>query len=219
MPKLKLLILDAGVVIYLHELGLWSKVVASCDLYLSRIVAEKEVLFQKSERDEYGYDIDLSPMITAGATTVFDVSVSDLKTFRNQFDLLYLGDLDDGEAESLAYLVRQSPDFLISSGDAIVYRVLGNLNRGEQGIADVVGHLDDHPDRIRHAGLLHSLHHVRSIMVQQMTAELFGLLGNAFGHRGRSPKLNPARKCGRGIILQINGQFIQPRRQIPMDMS
>ena len=135
MPKLKLLILDAGVVIYLHELGLWSKVVASCDLYLSRIVAEKEVLFQKSEQDEYGYDIDLSPMITAGAITVFDVSVSDLKTFRDQFDLLYLGELDDGEAESLAYLVRQSPDFLISSGDAIVYRVLGNLNRGEQGIS------------------------------------------------------------------------------------
>lgn len=135
MPRLKLLILDAGVVICLHELGLWSKVAAGCDLYLSRIVAQKEVLFQKSERDEYGYDIDLSPMITAGVITVFDVSVSDIKTFRDQFDLLYLGDLDDGEAESLAYLVRQSPEFLISSGDAIVYRVLGNLNRGEQGIS------------------------------------------------------------------------------------
>ena len=43
--------------------------------------------------------------------------------------------LDDGEAESLAYMVRQSTDFLISSGDAIVYRVLGNLHRGEQGIS------------------------------------------------------------------------------------
>ncbi|MEZ6031773.1 MAG: hypothetical protein R3C17_01680 [Planctomycetaceae bacterium] len=131
--KLKLLILDASVVIYRHELGLWSKVVASCDLYLSRIVAEKEVLFQKSERDDYGYDIDLSDLITAGAITVFDVSVSDLKTFRDQFDLLYLG---DGEAESLAYLVRQSPEFLISSGDAIDYRVLGNLNRGENPLSN-----------------------------------------------------------------------------------
>ncbi len=135
MPKLKLLLLDAGVVIYLHEIGLWQQVVANCDLYLSRIVAEKEVLFQKSERDEYNYDIDLSPLIKSGAITIFDVSVSDLKAFRNQFDLLYLGDLDDGESESLAYLVKQSPDFLISSGDAIVYRVLGNLNRGEQGIS------------------------------------------------------------------------------------
>lgn len=135
MSKLKLLILDAGVVIYLHEIGLWNQVVSNCDLYLSRIVAEKEVLFQKSERDEYNYDIDLSPLIKSGVITVFDVSVSDLKTFRDQFDLLYLGDLDDGESESLAYLVKQSPDFLISSGDAIVYRVLGNLNRGDQGIS------------------------------------------------------------------------------------
>ena len=126
-PKLKLLILDAGVVIYLHEIDLWQQVVANCDLYLSRIVAEKEVLFQKSERDEYGYDFDSSPLIKSGAIKVFDVSVSDLKSFRNQFDLLYLGDLDDGESESLAFLVKQPPDFLISSGDAIVYRVLGKL--------------------------------------------------------------------------------------------
>ena len=83
MPKLKLLILDAGVVIYLHEIGLWQQVMGNCDLYLSRIVAEKEVLFQKSEWDEYGYDIDLSPLIKSGAITVFDVSVSDLKAFRN----------------------------------------------------------------------------------------------------------------------------------------
>jgi len=48
---------------------------------------------------------------------------------------IYLGDLDDGESESLACLVKQSPEFQISSGDAIVYRVLGNLNRGEQGIS------------------------------------------------------------------------------------
>ncbi len=98
-------------------------------------MAEKEVLFQKSERDEYGYDIDLSPLISSGTITVFDVSVSELKVFRDQFDPTYLGDLDDGESESLAYMVKQPPEFLISSGDAIVYRVLGNLNRCEQGIS------------------------------------------------------------------------------------
>ena len=58
-----------------------------------------------------------------------------MKEFREQFDLLYLGDLDDGEAESLAYMVKQLQDFLISSGDRIVYRVLGNLGRAEQGIS------------------------------------------------------------------------------------
>jgi hypothetical protein len=61
--------------------------------------------------------------------------LDDLRTFRDQFDPVYLGDLDDGEAESLAYMMKQSADFLISSGDAIVYRILGNLGRTEQGIS------------------------------------------------------------------------------------
>ena len=133
MPKLKLLILDAGVVIRLHEAGLWNKILGPCEVYLSRIVAEKEVLYQQG--DEYDEDIDLSPDIESGRIQVFDVELDDLRTFRDQFDPVYLGDLDDGEAESLAYMMKQSADFLISSGDAIVYRILGNLGRTEQGIS------------------------------------------------------------------------------------
>lgn len=133
MPKLKLLILDAGVVIRLHELGIWSQVLNQCEIYLSRIVAEKEVRYQQG--DEYDEDIDLSPDINGGKVQVFDVTVSELRDFRNSFDSLYLGDLDDGEAESLAYMMMQAGGFLISSGDAIVYRVLGNMNLASQGIS------------------------------------------------------------------------------------
>ena len=135
MPKLKLLILDAGVVIRLHELGIWQQVLDQCDVHLSRIVAEKEVLFQPGDEGKYGKDIDLSPDRDSGRIQVFDVTVSDLKAFLDQFDPVYLGDLDDGEAESLAYMVKQPKDYLISSGDMIVYRVLGNLGRGDQGIS------------------------------------------------------------------------------------
>lgn len=106
-----------------------------CDVHLSRIVAEDEVLFQPGDEGEYGEDIDLTPDINSGMVHVFDVTVTDLKSFREEFDLLYSGDLDDGEAESLAYMMKQGDDFLISSGDAIVYRVLGNLGRSHQGIS------------------------------------------------------------------------------------
>ncbi len=133
MPKLKLLILDAGVVIRLHELGIWGQVVGYCEIYLSRIVAEKEVRYQQG--DEYDEDIDLFPDISSGRVQVFDVTVSDLREFLNQFDPLYLGDLDDGEAESLAFMMMQAEEFLIASGDAIVYRVLGNMNAANQGIS------------------------------------------------------------------------------------
>lgn len=135
MPKFKLLILDAGVVIRLHEFGIWKQVLDQCDVHLSRIVAEKEVLFEPSDEGGYGDDIDLSADIISGEVHVFDSTASELSTFRDQFDPLYLGDLDDGEAESLCHMMKQTADYLISSGDAIVYRVLGNLGRRDQGIS------------------------------------------------------------------------------------
>jgi hypothetical protein len=135
MPKFKLLILDAGVVIRLHEFGIWKQVLDQCDVHLSRIVAEKEVLFEPDDQGGYGDDIDLSADIGSGKVQIFDVTASELSAFRDQFDPLYLGDLDDGEAESLCHMMKQAPDYLISSGDAIVYRVLGNLGRRDQGVS------------------------------------------------------------------------------------
>ena len=116
MSRLKLLILDACVVIQLHELGRWQQVVDQCDIHLSEIVARREVKFD----DANGTRIDLEPAILSKAITLF--SVEALK-------------VDDGEAESLAYLFDAKSDFLISSADKIVYRVLGNLHRGDQGIS------------------------------------------------------------------------------------
>jgi hypothetical protein len=103
------------------------------DLLVDRGLTEKEVLYQQG--DEYDEDIDLSPDLNGGRVQVLDVTVGELRDFRNRFDPLYLGDLDDGEAESLAYMMMQATDFLISSGDAIVYRVLGNMNLANQGIS------------------------------------------------------------------------------------
>jgi hypothetical protein len=56
--------------------------------------------------------------------------------FLSPFDRNYMSKLDDGEAESLTYmLVSQPGNWRISSSDAIVFRVLGNLNEGEKGIS------------------------------------------------------------------------------------
>jgi hypothetical protein len=133
MSKLKLLILDANVVIHLHETALWQLVIARCEVYLSRIVADDEVRFARGKDDiEY---IDLSDDINQGRARVFDVAVSDVKAFQAQFDPVYLGDLDPGEAESLTHLVAAKEEYLISSGDAIVFRILGNLQREDQGIS------------------------------------------------------------------------------------
>ena len=135
MPKLKLLILDAGVVITLHELKLWDEVVEKCDVHLSQIVVEQEVQFSPSEDDQYGDDINLQPYVQDGRVQMFCVNPKEIHDFRSLFDANYFVDLDDGEAESLAYLFSQQEEFLISSGDAITYKVLGNTGRTEQGIS------------------------------------------------------------------------------------
>lgn len=136
MPKLKFLILDAGVVIKLHEWNLWEQVIAKCDVHLSSIVAGRESKYHLVDDDDWDKDIDLSQAIRDGKITIFEVPPADILAFKHRFDASYFCDLDDGEAESLAFLPNHVKlDFKISSGDAIVYKVLGNMNIVEQGIS------------------------------------------------------------------------------------
>lgn len=132
MSKLKLLNLDANVVIHLHEFGIWAKLIDVCDVHLpGTVVGEADFYEADGERQ----DIDLSADIEQERVQVFNVELAKIKAFRDQFDLRYVDGLDDGETEALAYLCDSKETFLISSGDAIVYRVLGRLNRSDQGIS------------------------------------------------------------------------------------
>jgi hypothetical protein len=88
-------------------------------------------------KDENGnrHDIDLTLFIQAGTLTVFSLTPSELDHFRAKFSPAYFEKLDAGETESLAYLLGQSDECQLCSADKIVFRVLGNLNRPEQGIS------------------------------------------------------------------------------------
>jgi hypothetical protein len=133
MPSLKLLIFDANVVFYLYEIGLWQALLERCEIHLSRIVAEVEVRYYRGK--EWDEVIDLSADINSGRIRVFDVDVSEVKKFCGQFDRVYLEKPDDGEAESLTFMLCQPDDSFISSADAIVFRVLGNLNQADRGVS------------------------------------------------------------------------------------
>lgn len=147
MPRLKLLILDAGVIITLHQLGIWQQVVSRCEVHVSRVVAEVEALFHRSpeqDADEYGQDIDIRPDVAAGAIALFEVPVANVEEFTREFDASYADGIHDGEAESLAYLFANAQNgWLISSGDAIVFKVLGNCGVGDRGISleEILGRL------------------------------------------------------------------------------
>lgn len=131
--KFRLLLLDANVVIHLHEIELWERFVDECEVILSRTVMEREVLF--FEDSEGQQPIDLSHDEQAGRIKVVDVPVSEVMEFKNRFDVINMERLDPGEAESLAYLVSAQDPHLICSSDGIVFRALALLDRAEQGIS------------------------------------------------------------------------------------
>ena len=133
MSKLKLLILDANVVIFLHENGLWAKFIATCEVYLPRTVVDESAFFDDDNQVRHYIDLEIG--ISRRQIDIFDVSLLDLQKFQQQFDPFYISQIDPGELEALAYLCASKQDFLISSGDAIVYRVLGVLSRADQGIS------------------------------------------------------------------------------------
>ena len=133
MKRLRLLLLDANVVFRLFELGLWDAVVEHCEVILTRTVADVEVRYYHGK--DADHLIDLSGYENDGRIAVVDLDASELKEFRDLFDPLYLARLDDGEAESLAYLASSEDEHLVSSSDSIVSKVLGRLRRSEQGIS------------------------------------------------------------------------------------
>ena len=133
MSKLKLLILDANVVIFLHDRGIWSKLIAQCEVSLPRTVIDESAFFDDDNGDRHY--INLDDDISNGRVDVFDVSLTDLQKFQQRFDSLYISQIDPGELEALAYLCDSMQNNSISSGDAIVYRVLGRLGKGDQGIS------------------------------------------------------------------------------------
>ncbi len=134
MKKLRLLLLDANVMIMLHELGLWDKTVDLCDIHLAGTVIDEEALFfRDSNGDEHS--IDLLADIASAKVIRFDVGVSLINAFKTRFRSDYFDALDPGEAESLTYLVNSKERYHICSADKIVYRVLGYLYLADQGIS------------------------------------------------------------------------------------
>jgi hypothetical protein len=133
MQKFRLLLLDTNIVFELFRLGIWETFIDRCDVHLAQTVVDEAKFYE----DENGcrHEIDLDPCRKAGGITVFDVPLDKLTAFIRQFDGLYIDSLEAGEAESLAWLFGSQDKYLICSADKIVYRILGNCNRGDQGVS------------------------------------------------------------------------------------
>ncbi|MDT8303164.1 MAG: hypothetical protein RQ760_16925 [Sedimentisphaerales bacterium] len=125
------LLLDAGPIIKLFSLGIWDVFIEHCEVGMSRIIAEDEVLYTEDDRER----IDLNPYKERDLIKIIDVEPSVVKTFYDKFDLLYQADIHDGEKETLAFLFNSSDNWLVCSADHVVFKMLGRLNKTNQGIS------------------------------------------------------------------------------------
>jgi len=131
--KFRLLLLDANIVIYLHELGIWSHFIEKCSVTLTQTVIDEAQYYEDEERIRY--PIDLKPDIESKKIQCIDVPIKTVEKLVRKYGPVYLEKLDDGEAESLAFLMDSQEKWLISSSDRIVFKTLGREGRSEQGIS------------------------------------------------------------------------------------
>jgi len=132
MKKFPFLLLDAGPIIKLFELGIWDDFIRSCTVTISRTVANEA---KWASRELEDVRIDLSSYEQGRLIQVIDSDSSLVKTFYDRFDLQYRVEIDDGEKEILAFLCGSEEKWLACSADHVVFRVLGLLGKADQGIS------------------------------------------------------------------------------------
>ncbi|MBN2182532.1 MAG: hypothetical protein JW715_11520 [Sedimentisphaerales bacterium] len=133
MKKYQFLLLDAGPIIKLFELGIWEQFIKACDVTITRTVAENEVVFaSKGDDKEY---IDLMPYEQDGKIKIVDIESSDVTSFYNKFDLTYQAIIDPGENETLTFMLSSDEKWLVCAADHVVFRILGLLGMSEQGVS------------------------------------------------------------------------------------
>ena len=130
MKKFQFLLLDAGPIIKLFELGKWDFFIEKCEVTISRIVAEEAKFAIKDEKKIF---INLESY--NDHIKIIDVDLSIIKSFHDMFTQTYKADIHDGEKETLAFLNQSSDNWQVCSADGAVFKVLGLLGKSEQGIS------------------------------------------------------------------------------------
>lgn len=132
MKKFQFLLLDAGPIIKLFEIGLWEKFIEQCDVTISQVVANQAKWASQEFEDIH---IDLQSYKKQGKIEFIDLEFHVVANFHNKFDLIYQTEIHDGEKETLAFLCHSSDKWFVCASDKVVFKALGALGRGKQGIS------------------------------------------------------------------------------------
>lgn len=131
MKRFQFLLLDAGPIIKLFSLGIWDEFVKRCDVTISRIIADHQALYTEDGCEQ----INLKPYEEQNLIRIIDIDVPCIDRFYREFKLEGKYDIHTGEQETLAFMCTSSENWMACSSDQVVFRILGRLNKGDQGIS------------------------------------------------------------------------------------
>jgi hypothetical protein len=130
--KFQFLLLDAGPIIKLFELGMWDTFIQRCDVTVSKIVANEAKYASQELQD---IRIDLEPYQDKDSIQILDTESSLAKSLLDKLPESYKDIVHDGEKQTLAILVSSPEVWKVCAADTAVFWVLGYLGKAEQGIS------------------------------------------------------------------------------------
>ncbi|UCF42401.1 MAG: hypothetical protein JSV99_07290 [Planctomycetota bacterium] len=134
MKKFQFLLLDAGPIIKLFQLGVWGEFIEKCHATIACTVVEQCI--HKGGGDALDYiDFPFEEADVKGLIKIVEVEPSEVKAFYDESHVEGRYIIDGGEQETLAFVHRQSEDWKVCSTDRAVYSVLGFLGKGELGVS------------------------------------------------------------------------------------
>jgi hypothetical protein len=132
--KPKLLLLDADVIVFAHELGVWEKIKNAYDVHVPATVIEIEVRFFTSK--DGAKRIDLQAQMSAGEIKRLEATGREVAETFSNFESSFLAALHDGEKEAIAILISQAnPGLVFCTGDVIAIQSVAMLGLAGQCIS------------------------------------------------------------------------------------
>lgn len=116
----KLLLLDADVVIDLHTLGLFDRIVTGYQIHLTKTVLSEASYFKSGGSRT---KIDIRDRVTV----IENVAVENLQTVRNEAKEARLG-IDPGELEAIACLIQDDEGLIFCTCDQAAIKLLSFMN-------------------------------------------------------------------------------------------
>ena len=125
MSKPKLLLLDADVIVFAYQFGVWEKLKNAYELHVpATVIDEAQFFISKDGRKT----IDLNAEEAAGKIKRLEATALEIAEVFKNFDATFLAALHDGEKEGITILQSQVESGMVfCTGDMIAIESIGML--------------------------------------------------------------------------------------------